>query len=167
MSGQGRWLLFPDAARELGVSDRSIRRYAEQGRYRVRWERGQRQIYLSADGAPPDTDCVLEDSPPAADNLPLADTDRSPPPAADGKGNSLSEDGPAMAILADLLREERELLREERDARSQAEQAAAMWQERASNLEAALERVLALPAHEVEPLRRRWWPFRRQLRETG
>jgi hypothetical protein len=33
-----------------------------------------------------------------------------------------------------------------------------MWQERARNLEAQVEQLLALPAHEAEPEpRRRWW----------
>jgi hypothetical protein len=48
---------------------------------------------------------------------------------------------------------------------SRAEQAAAMWQERARTLEAEngrLQELLALPAHEEEPkLKRWWWQWRR------
>ncbi len=45
-----------------------------------------------------------------------------------------------------------------------AEQAAAMWQERARNLEAQVEQLLALPAHEEEPVAgRRWWRFWRRV----
>jgi hypothetical protein len=39
-----------------------------------------------------------------------------------------------------------------------------MWQERARNLEGEvgrLQELLALPAHEAEPPRRRWWQWRR------
>jgi len=36
----------------------------------------------------------------------------------------------------------------------------AMWQERARNLEAQVEQLLALPAHEEEAMpQRRWWRF--------
>jgi hypothetical protein len=35
-----------------------------------------------------------------------------------------------------------------------------MWQERARNLEAQVEQLLALPAHEEEAMpQRRWWRF--------
>jgi len=50
----------------------------------------------------------------------------------------------------------------EQQAREMAT-AAAMWQERARNLEAELQHVLALPAHEEAPEpRRHWWAFWRQ-----
>jgi len=58
----------------------------------------------------------------------------------------------------------RPLLDQALDRASQAEQAAAMWQERACNLEAELQHVLALPAHEEGPEspRRRWWQWWRK-----
>ncbi|MGI8915748.1 MAG: hypothetical protein ACR2JY_18520 [Chloroflexota bacterium] len=54
----------------------------------------------------------------------------------------------------------------EHERASAAEQAAAMWQERARKLEAEnakLQELLALPAHEEEPeLTWRWWRFWRR-----
>ena len=56
-----------------------------------------------------------------------------------------------------------ELLREERERAGAAEQAAAMWQERARNLEVQVEQLLALPAHEEqEEPARHWWRFWRR-----
>jgi hypothetical protein len=64
------------------------------------------------------------------------------------------------------------LLREQIDGRLRAEQAAAMWQERARNLEAEngrLQELLALPAHEdaFEPSRRWWQWWRRKEQHAG
>jgi hypothetical protein len=73
-------------------------------------------------------------------------------------------DGTAAAELGALAREALAQLALEREIRSQAEQAAAMWQERARNLDAEngrLQELLALPAHDGEPaMRRRWWQWR-------
>jgi len=60
----------------------------------------------------------------------------------------------------------------ERERASSAEQAAAMWQERARNLEAEngrLQDLLALPAHEeaFEPSRRWWQWWRRGEQHAG
>jgi hypothetical protein len=63
----------------------------------------------------------------------------------------------AVSALERALEGERDRTNQEREARSQAEQAAAMWQERARNLEAQVEQLLALPAHEEMEPRRRWW----------
>jgi hypothetical protein len=50
------------------------------------------------------------------------------------------------------------LLRDSLVRASRAEQAAAMWQKRARNLESQVEQLLALSAHEEEPaLTWRWW----------
>lgn len=67
--------------------------------------------------------------------------------------------GQALAVLSAAFTS---ALESERHRSSTAEQAAAMWQERARNLEAVndrLQELLALPAHEEEPesLRRPWW----------
>ena len=67
----------------------------------------------------------------------------------------------ATAPLERLLTEERSRTDQERERASTAEQAAAMWQERARNLEVQVEQLLALPAHEEEPLRR-WWQWWRR-----
>jgi hypothetical protein len=67
------------------------------------------------------------------------------------------------APLERLLGEERARTDQERERASAAEQAAAMWQERARNLEVQVEQLLALPAHEEqEDPSRRWWRFWRR-----
>ncbi len=70
-------------------------------------------------------------------------------------------DTAAVAELGAVARQAIEQLAQERERASAAEQAAAMWQERARNLEAEnsrLQELLALPAHEEKPTpRRRWW----------
>jgi len=67
----------------------------------------------------------------------------------------------ATAPLERLLGEERARTDQERERASTAEQAAAMWQERARNLETQVEQLLALPAHEEES-GRRWWQWWRK-----
>jgi len=80
-----------------------------------------------------------------------ADTTRTP-----------DTDVKAVAVLERLLRDSL-------DRASQAEQAAAMWQERARTLEAQVAQLLALPAHEESerpvPSRASWW--RRLWRATS
>lgn len=70
----------------------------------------------------------------------------------------------ATQPLERLLTEERARAERERERASTAEQAAAMWQERARNLEAQVEQLLALPAHEEEPepAWHRWTFWRRR-----
>lgn len=88
----------------------------------------------------------------------------------------LAEDE-AVAALVELLQEERTERHQERtrgialdDQLRVARETAAMWQERARNLESEvgrLQQLLALPAHEEErPPRRRWWPWRRERNRT-
>jgi hypothetical protein len=63
-------------------------------------------------------------------------------------------------VDAEAIHEFGRLLEQEQQRSSAAEQAAAMWQERARNLEAQVEQLLALPAHEEqEQPSRRWWRF--------
>ena len=137
MDGQGRWLSFPDAATASGVSLRSVRRYVQEERYVTRWSAGVRELWLTADG-----------------QLQQNDQGR---PSSDGQApHVLAAEGAAVDALVDLLHEAL-------DGKSAAEQAAAMWQERARNLEAEngrLQELLALPMHEEEQeLRPRWWRF--------
>jgi hypothetical protein len=158
MDGQGRWLSFPDAATALGVSVRSVRRYVQEGRYVTRWSEGVREVLLAEDRPLPSPDSHM----PSVDNeAPSEDgqvyhggqgrpSEDSPTPRA------LAAEGAAVDALVDLLHEAL-------DGKSAAEQAAAMWQERARNLEAEngrLQELLALPMHEEEQeLRPRWWRF--------
>lgn len=137
MDGQGRWLSFPDVATALGVSVRSVRRYVQEERYVARWSAGVRELWLTADGQLPSPDGQVPSRDSAA---PSSDGQLH----QNGQGRP-SSDGQAPQVLA------------------AAEQAAAMWQERARNLEAEngrLQEWLALPMHEEEQeLRPRWWRF--------
>lgn len=142
----GRWLTQVEAARLLSVSDRTLRRRIAAGRLLSRRRAGRTLVYVDAaanqDGLPEDAADTRDSDP--------ADQDGRPGRASaltEVSGASGSQEG---ALLA--------LLREERERASQAEQAAAMWQERARNLETQVEQLLALPAHEEEPPRR-WWRF--------
>src|SRR6185312_4944320 len=80
-------------------------------------------------------------------------------PSSDGQAPQvLAAEGAAVDALVDLLYEAL-------NGKSAAEQAAAMWQERARNLEAEngrLQEWLALPMHEEEPPHRPWWAFWRR-----
>jgi len=82
----------------------------------------------------------------------LGDSDSAPGQPGDGAGDvrRIPTDGGAVAVLERLVRDSLERA-------SIAEQAAAMWQERARNLETQVEQLLALPAHEEPEPRRRWW----------
>ena len=166
MDGQGRWLSFPDAATTLGVSVRSIRRYVQEGRYDTRWAEGVRELWLTADGQLLSPDGQR----PTADNeAPSPDGQRvqreTAAPSEDGQtSRTLAAEGAAVDALVDLLHEALE-------GKSAAEQAAAMWQERARNLEGEIDRLqelLALPAHEeaFEPSRR-WWHWWRRQQHAG
>ncbi|MGI8912364.1 MAG: hypothetical protein ACR2JY_01005 [Chloroflexota bacterium] len=69
----------------------------------------------------------------------------------------------AVTELANLLREERERTERIEQQVVQAREAAAMWQERAHNLEAQVEQLLALPMHDEAPAAtHRWWAFWRR-----
>ena len=69
----------------------------------------------------------------------------------------------ALTVLERLLDEERGNLQRERERSLQMAQVAAMWQERARNLEVQVEQLLALPAHEEqEEPARHWWRFWRR-----
>jgi hypothetical protein len=76
-------------------------------------------------------------------------------------GNQGNEGSLAVIELARLLREAL-------DGKSTAEQAAAMWQERARNLEVQVEQLLALPAHtDPTDAEHRWWQWWRRARANG
>jgi len=167
MDGQGQWLGFPEAAKVLGVSIRSVRRYVQEGRYATRWTEGARQLRLSEDSQPlakQGRDGRTRNGSPFAASHPGLDR-----PSEDGQlPQGIVADTAAVVALVALLHEEREeRSKAEHEAREMAS-AAAMWQERARNLEAELTRVLALPPHEEprsatrlparpESSRASWW----------
>ncbi len=122
-----------DRLRRLGLSSVAVRKCAQRGTLQA-----GRMVY---DGRPP--------VPPVPVQTTQVDG------AAPESGAMVELDVVARAALAPLARE--------RKRHSHAEQAAAMWQERARNLEVAnsrLQEPLALPAPAPSPPRLRWWPWR-------
>jgi len=94
-----------------------------------------------------------------------------PTPATDMADGVTDTVRQAIGVLERLLEqerlraaEERGRVERERERAGTAEQAAAMWQERARNLEVQVEQLLALPAHEEERTRR-WWQWWRRKDE--
>ena len=151
-------LPLPEAARRLGLSSVAVRKRAQRGTLAAEKVDGQWFVVLPV--PPSETSHGLSNGRAAR----TAQMDGQPVPSANGQ--AVQVDGPtldsaAVAELGTIAREALAQLARERDVRSQAEQAAAMWQERAHNLEGEigrLQELLALPAYEDEPtLRRRWW----------
>lgn len=137
----GHWLGVIPTARALGVTERTVRRRMAAGTVRTRRD-GHKVLVWVSDG---DIGRVSDE-----------DSDES------GTASRLSDERPDSVsdVAAEAIHEFGRLLEQERQRSSAAEQAAAMWQERARTLEEELERVLALPAHEEEPaLRGHWWQW--------
>jgi excisionase family DNA binding protein len=148
----GHWVTLAQATGLLGVSDRTLRRQISSGELRTQRTGGRRLVWT-----------------PASSTLAAAAATGMTMAASDGVQNGAvavtmasSDHEAAMAAnqdtLAATLREWRSLLNAERGRASAAEQAAAMWQERARHLEAQVEQLLARPSHEEEPTQR-WWRF--------
>ncbi len=146
----GQWMTRAAAAALLGFSERTIRRYAALGQYRTRKVGQVVEVWVPWGGqspANPDED-LNERSLLIEEDSQAASSDGHPPPAI----------GQVMTMLHQLLDREMTRADRERERASAAEQAAAMWQERARNLESQVEQLLALPPHEEEPaMGRRWW----------
>lgn len=152
----GAWRTLAEAAVTLGLSERTIRRRIDAERIRAQQEDGRLLVWLPAPAAA------------LADRMP-AET------APGGHLTDSADEAPAResqdaGILAQLLREQI-------DGRLRAEQAAAMWQERARNLETEngrLQELLALPAHEEDSLppvasepHRHWWQWWKATRSDA
>lgn len=136
-----RRLTVAEAADALGITETAVRQRI--GRATLPTERADGRVYVLLPDAP-------DGDTPVHPDLSADDGDTPPESPADM---------PALAALADAftraLEAERARADAERERASKAEQAASMWQERAANLHAELERALALPAH--EPERPPWW----------
>ena len=147
---EGRWLPRADAAHALVVHERTMRRQVASGRYPSRMNGHSIEVWLP-DVALGDTDSAPGRAQGTMDTA-QGDLDTVHGQPGDGAGDvrRIPTDGGAVAALERLVRESLERA-------SIAEQAAAMWQERARNLEAQVEQLLALPAHEEPEPRRRWW----------
>jgi len=152
----GQWLPVVEAAHALRVSERTLRRQLQHGRFQTQsGERGT-EVWVSTRPTPLGMPGDAGQAPGSAGHVP-------------GKGDALpgaawqapDMEGQAVDALVELLREERERA-------GAAEQAAAMWQERARNLETQVEQLLALPAH-TDPTdpEHRWWQWWRRGRANG
>lgn len=163
----GQWVPVPRAAPLLGLSESTLRRRVRDGRYQTRQE-----PYQSLE--------VLIPSEPVADRhqtLSSASSDGQEASPEVSEAQLLEESpagliGQALDALRLIAERERERSATLEQRASQAEQAAAMWQERARNLEAEngrLHQLLVLPAHEeeFEPSRRWWQWWRRKEQHAG
>jgi len=141
---------IPEAATRLGLSVDAIRKRIQRGSLHAEKLDGRWFVVLPVQGGPRHGLDIDQD------------TSRTGPDANGTAGPAVRDaTGQAIAALAEAFTK---ALDAERERSSVAEQAAAMWQERARNLEAELQHVLALPAHEEEPERpRRWWLWWRKV----
>jgi len=141
-------LTIPEAARRAGISEVALRQ-----RIKRRTQRSARKgghLWVAAADVPAAVETVG-----TVGTLPVGTVSTAV---------ALVETVPTVDVTV--------LLREQIDGRLRAEQAAAMWQERARNLEAEngrLQELLALPAHEdaFEPSRRWWQWWRRKEQHAG
>jgi hypothetical protein len=138
-----RRLTVPDAAVALGITETAVRQRI--GRHTLPTERVAGRVYVVLPDMPVETPPALAELSPAGDDTPT-DTPDTPP-----------EDAHNRALVA-LER----LLRDTLAEKDRAQQSAAMWQERSTNLRAEVDRLqgevealLALPAHEEPPPP--WW----------
>lgn len=148
----GQWLPVVEAAHALRVSERTLRRQLQHGRYQTQTGERGTEVWVSDQPTPLGMPDAAGQAPGNSAGQVPGTGDATPGSARHGP----DMEGQAVDALVELLREERERV-------GAAEQAAAMWQERARNLEVQVEQFLALPAHEAEPaMGRGWWAFWRR-----
>ncbi len=152
-----------EAASRLGISIEALRKRIQRGTLSSESQDGHRYVVLTPQDLRPDDDGPgLDNGRTTQNKTEMVDRTRQDVFAGDDQANFETEPS-AVAELVQLLREERGRVDREREIRSQAEQAAAMWQERARNLETEngrLQELLALPAHDEEPeARQHWWQW--------
>lgn len=148
--GVDQYVPLPVAAERLGLSSLAVRRRCQRGTLDGQKRGGEWYVRLTGPSRPegpvPDRDGPAHD--------------QDEPARRDGPARPGTAVHAARRDMAELVA----LLERTIERASAAEQAAAMWQERARNLETQVEQLLALPAHE-EPERpgRRWrWPWRKE-----
>jgi hypothetical protein len=136
-------LPIAEAARRLGLSPKTLRRHAQQGTIPPELcpEKTAMGWYLSL---PPGYTWITmpqggpRGTPPSANGRPEVPQSE----VSHGLVDAVAHGTPAVEVAVKAA-------------------VAAMWQERARNLEAQVEQLLALPAHEEEPARR-WWQWWRR-----
>jgi excisionase family DNA binding protein len=144
-----------EAAKVLGCSPNAVRQRIRRGTLAA--AKVGEQWYVDVASQPTPL------RPTSADLLP-----GTTPTASTDVRRVTAADDEAVAALVELLHEERSDRQQERtrglaleEQLRVARETAAMWQERARNLEGEvgrLQELLALPAHkEPDPSRRRWW----------
>jgi hypothetical protein len=150
----GHWVTLAQATGLRGVSDRTLRRQIASRELGTQRTGGRRLVWMPASSTLAAM-AITGSATPASDDSQNGDVAVTTANAGSGAAMAANQDA-----LAATLRERRSLLDAERERASQAEQAAAMWLERARNLEVQVEQLLALPAHEEEAgPQRRWWRF--------
>ena len=145
---------IPEAVGALGLTEAAGRQRIARGRIAVTREGDRVYVHVDRDPVDVETKHAMFDGHDSG-RVPIQHAFLQPtPPAVEAAKPIIASEGDQIAVTA-LER----LLRDSLGRASTAEQAAAMWQERARNLEVQVEQLLALPAHEEEPARRwwRWW----------
>ncbi|MGI8912341.1 MAG: hypothetical protein ACR2JY_00890 [Chloroflexota bacterium] len=157
--GDGQWVPVTRAAPLLGLSESTLRRRIRDGRYPTRQE-----PYQSVEVLIPSENVVDNHQVPSPATIDGHSRSGDINGSHDAGESPLDLIGRALDALRMIAETERERSATLEQRASQAEQAAAMWQERARNLESQVEQLLALPAHEEEPVAgRRWWRFWRRV----
>jgi len=148
-----RQLTIPEAAAALGVTEAALRQRIARGKIEVTREGSRVYVHLANDPVDVETKHDMFDRHDIG-QVPIQQVLQQPTdPDEEASKSKIALEGEQFAVAA-LER----VLRDSLVRASTAEQAAAMWQERARNLETQVEQLLALPAHEEEPaLGRRWW----------
>ncbi len=157
-------LPIAEAARRLGLSPKTLRRHAQQGTIPPELcpEKTPMGWYLTL--PPGYTWSVASQGSSRGSPASLDGTIGVP----QGLGDAVAQGTPEVeaavkAAVVATVETWRPLLDRALDRASSAEQAAAMWQERARNLETEngrLQELLALPAHDEEPeARQHWWQW--------
>jgi len=159
-----QYVPLAEAARLLNLSPLAVRKRCQRGTLDARKVDGEWTVRVTDRDRPLAQDGTDQDGP-----VNQAGIDRPIPlgRTRTGQSSPMAQTGVAgtdrdvtLALVAAWTAQ----LNAERERASAAEQAAAMWQERARNLEAEngrLQELLALPAHEEEPKPRlRWWQWR-------
>jgi len=144
----GQWYSTTLAAAHLGVTERTIQRRIASGRYRIDRVDGNVRIWLPI--------AVGHESDRSSDTIqPESDISGITSGNVRHSSDTAIDFSTTVRRALDMLAEERERAAAADARASQAEQSAAMWQERARNLEEETKRLyaqLALPPTQPEPV---------------
>jgi len=142
----GQWIPITQAAVLLGLSDRTLRRQRTTGRLRTRKVDGHIEVWVSSTSMSANSHAAADVSGFMADIA---------MPAADAGSSVADMSATAIAELARALEREQERSQAAEHRAENNAASAAMWQERARNLEEETKHLrtqLALPPTQPEPL---------------